>query len=104
MKQSLRAILSFYFSFALFTGLISLGSWGIMETPLHQDFQRFLPLYILLKIITNSLIWYYLRSSNPGRLFFYANLGISEIRLFLTVFAMDIALFFVFIFILHLLF
>jgi len=104
MKQRLQAILSFYFTFAWFTALISLGSWGIMKTPLHQDFQRFLPLYILLKIFTNSLVWYHLRSSNPGRLFFYSNLEISETRLFLSAFAIDITLFFVLIFILHVLF
>lgn len=102
IMKRLGLILSFYFSFSVYTGLISLLSWIAVDTPLFEDFRRFLPLYFLMKIASDLVIWYYLRSNNPTCLFFYFNLSISELRLFLTAFIMDILTFFVFMFFVHL--
>lgn len=101
MKR-LGLIISFYFSFAIYTGLLSVFSWTVADTPLFGEFWRFFQLYLLMKIASDLIIWYYLRSNNPGRLIFYFNLSVSELRLFLTAFTMDIFAFLVFIFIVHL--
>gem|GEM_PF-4728044 len=74
-----------------------MGLWWLAGFPSGRALWRFLPLYILLKIATNFLIWYYSRRYNPDRLFFYANIGLSEKRLFLSAFFLDAALFFLFI-------
>ncbi|MBE9465927.1 hypothetical protein ACFP1I_00790 [Dyadobacter subterraneus] len=100
MKR-LAVIRSFYLSFAFYTGLISLFSWFLLDMPVFEKFSRFLPLYLLMKIASGTVIWYYIRSNNPTRLFFYRNLSISELRLFLTAFAMDIMSFLIFIFCVH---
>jgi hypothetical protein len=94
MKERLLLITLFYKSFSSFSLLVSIGFWTIANLPTGEAFWRFLPLYVLLKIPTNCLIWYYLRSYNPNRLFFYSNKGISEIRLFVSAFLLDMALFF----------
>ncbi|TKT93650.1 hypothetical protein [Dyadobacter frigoris] len=101
MKR-LGLIFSFYFSFSVYTGLISILSWIVVDAPLFAEFWRFLQLYFLMKIASDLVIWYYLRSNNPTRLIFYFNLSISELRLFITAFAMDILAFFVFMFFIHL--
>lgn len=100
MKR-LGLVFSFYFSFSVYTGLISILSWIVVDAPLFAEFWRFLQLYFLMKIASDLVIWYYLRSNNPTRLIFYFNLSISE-RLFITAFAMDILAFFVFMFFIHL--
>jgi hypothetical protein len=85
----------FYKSFSSFSLLVSVGLWAIARLPTGEDFWRFLPLYIVLKIPTNLLIWYYASRYNPGSLLFYSNKGISETRLFVSAFLLDMALFFV---------
>ncbi|MCE7043109.1 hypothetical protein [Dyadobacter sp. CY312] len=95
MKQRLQAILYFYQSVGLVTGLISLTLWIIAQLPLSEDFQRFLPLYLILKAVTDFLLWRYLRKHHQVQLFFYTNLGISELRLYMSAFLLDLAAFFV---------
>jgi len=96
MRQRLQAIFYFYQSIGLVTGFISLALWVIAQLPLREDFQRFLPLYLILKAITDFLLWRYLRKHNQVRLFFYTNMGISEIRLYMLAFLLDLAAFFTF--------
>ncbi|WP_159468428.1 hypothetical protein [Dyadobacter sp. 3J3] len=94
--------MSFYFSFSVCTGMISIFSWIVVDAPLFGDFWHFLKGYFLMKIASDLVMWYYLRSNNPDRLFFYFNLSISELRLFVTAFALDILAFLVFMFFVHL--
>ena len=93
MKQRLLAIFYFYLSIAIFGGVISLFTWWALQMPVDEDFHVFLPLYLLMKIYSDAMIWWYLRKQNAARLFFYSNLGISELRLYLSVFAIDIIAF-----------
>ena len=97
MKQHLSAIFYFYLSIAIFGGVISLFTWWALQMPVDEDFHVFLPLYLLIKLYSDAMIWWYLRKQNAARLFFYSNLGISELRLYLSVFAIDIAVFLLFV-------
>jgi len=97
MKQHLSAIFYFYLSIAIFGGVISLFTWWALQMPVDQDFHVFLPLYLLIKLYSDAMIWWYLRKQNAARSFFYSNLGISELRLYLSVFAIDIAVFLLFV-------
>ena len=97
MKTRLLLIGLFYRTFCSFSILISIGLWELARSPLGQAFWIFLPKYILLKIATDCLIWYYARRYNRDRLFFYANIGLSEKIIFLTSFLLDIFLFLLFI-------
>ena len=67
---------------------------ALADYALNEQFWRFLPLYILLKIQTNSLIWYYSRKYNAERMLFYSNKNISETTLFVSAFLLDAGLFF----------
>jgi hypothetical protein len=90
----MTAILYFYRSLGLYTGLISLVLWRLAEFPLHQNFLLFIPRYIILKLITDLIVWRYMRKYRPSQRFFYHNLSISESRLYITVFTIDVAVFF----------
>jgi hypothetical protein len=94
MKECLLLITLFYKSFSSFSVLVSISLWTIANLPTDETFWRFLPLYVLLKIPTNGLIWYYVSRYNPNQLFFYSNKGISEARLFMSAFLLDMAIFF----------
>lgn len=97
MKQQLRAILYFYKSVGLVTAVISLVIWYLAKLPLQENLEQFLLRYLIIKIITDILIWRYLRKHQAAKQFFYTNLGISELRLYGTVFILDLAVFFLFI-------
>ena len=102
MKQQGLLIWGFYRRFGLFTVLISLGAWGVVELPLGVAFVRFLPAFLLLKIATGALVWYLQRTFYPHTYFFYANLGFSERRLYLIAFGLDLLLFLAFVLLVHL--
>ena len=97
MKQRLLAIFYFYLSIAIFGGAFSIALWWALLMPLDEEFQFFFPLYMLAKIFFDAMIWWYLRKQNAARLFFYSNLGISELWLYLSVFAIDIIAFLLFV-------
>lgn len=89
------AIFYFYRSICLITGLVSLVLWGFAYFPIHRDFHLFLPRYIIIKLITDFILWRYMRKDRmASRHYFYHNLGISEKRLYLTAFGLDILIFF----------
>lgn len=102
MKQQLRAILYFYKSVGLVTALISLVIWYFAKFPLQENLAQFLLRYLIIKIVTDILLWRYLRKNQAIKQFFYTNLGISELRLYGTVFILDLAVFLLFIIIVKL--
>jgi hypothetical protein len=102
VKNHFKLIAGFYSSFAMFTIIVSFASWLLAGSPTGDAFWRFFPMYILLKIVTNALVWYYLRLYNRNRLYFYFNLGISEIKLAVQVFAIDFIAFIAPLFFIHL--
>ena len=103
MKQRLLAIFYFYLSIAIFGGVFSVAIWWALEMPIDEKFQVFFPLYLLAKIFFDAMIWWFLRKHNRARLFFYLNLGISELWLYLSVFAIDIIAFLLFVLLVKLL-
>ena len=86
-------------SFMPFMFSVSLFSWAIVDAPQSLALVRFLPLYLLLKILSGGLLWYYQKRTYPLRLFFYTNLGITEVTLYATIFVLDISIFATFIFV-----
>jgi hypothetical protein len=91
----MAAILYFYRSIGLFTGIISLALWALADLPLHNNFHVFLPRYLIIKLITDYIILRYIRKYRmASQRYFYHNLGISETRLYLTAFGLDILIFF----------
>ena len=94
MTDRIWLIFLFYRSFAVFSAAISMALWTLADYALNEQFWRFLPLYILLKILTNSLIWYHSRKYHAERMLFYSNKNISETTLFVSAFLLDAGLFF----------
>lgn len=91
----MTAIFYFYRSIGLFTGIISLALWGLADLPLDREFYIFLPRYVIIKLMTDFIIWRYIKKHRmTSQRYFYHNLGISETRLYLTAFAVDMLIFF----------
>ncbi len=98
MRKKLSLIVRYYGrSFMPFMFSVSLFSWAIVGAPQSLALVRFLPLYLLLKILSGGLLWYYQKRTYPLRLFFYTNLSITEVALYVTIFFLDISIFAAFI-------
>lgn len=81
MKKRIRLFADYYRTVMIFTGLISCITWGIG-----------LFYFLLVKAVTQLCIALYQRQYSPAQRYYYANLGISEVRLHLTVFLVDLSL------------
>jgi hypothetical protein len=102
MKQRLQLLLIFYKSFWIYTVAISVGAWYALEAPLYADFLRILPAFILIKLVTHVLVLYLNHTLYAEQLFFYTNLGISAMRLYVAALGLDLLLFLLFMGLVHL--
>lgn len=102
MRQHLRLTLVFYRVFWVYTLAASLGLWYIFGSPMHIGFLKILPAFLLSKLATHALVLYLLHQRYASRLYFYANLGMPAMGLYVVSYVMDVLLFLSLLGILHL--
>jgi hypothetical protein len=91
----LRAVLLFYRSVGVFTVAISgliLGK-GLLPALLEGKGRGSLLLLVLIKLLTQPVVWYLAESMRPHQYWFYFNLGISRTSLWAGVVVLDTLLF-----------
>jgi len=85
----LKLILSFYKSFAFLSLLITLSSVSI---AFANGFGVFAILFWF-KILTLGLIFYYINNYKRAEFYYFKNLGISKLKLWVSTLLFDIVLF-----------
>jgi len=88
---TLRSILTFYKSFAFTSLLLTVICLKIVVTYGISTFQAL----FWFKIISLGLIFYYINSYKKNELYYYKNLGISKLKLWLPILIFDFFFFFI---------
>ncbi|WP_439558179.1 hypothetical protein [Dyadobacter sp.] len=93
--RKLQVVSVFYRKIWPVTTATSLLMWGIAEFPsLKSDiFPSFILAFLWLRSACQALIWYLFRSSNRKGFIFYHHFGLSEVKLALLTYLLDLAVF-----------
>ncbi|WP_031527442.1 hypothetical protein [Dyadobacter crusticola] len=93
--RKLQVIAIFYRSIWPVTTATSLLMWGIVDFPSFtaEVFPTFIMIFLWLRSGCQALIWYLFRSSNRKGFVFYNHFGLSEMRLALLTYLLDLAVF-----------
>ena len=87
--RTLGLIINFYKSFAFASWMITLSSLVIIYT---HGIHTFTVLFWF-KIFTIGLIIYFINSFKANEFYYYKNLGISKLRLWISTISLDLILF-----------
>jgi len=88
--RTIRLIYTFYRSFFIASILVTLACIAII----NEHGLKALGSLLWIKIFTLGLIFLFIRNYKRKEFFYYQNLGISKKRLWISVFTVDILLFF----------
>ena len=87
--KTLRLLLTFYKSFAFASVIITLSCMSIIFT----EGIKTITALIWFKIVTLFLIFFFINNYKRNEFYYYQNLGISKLFLWISTMAMDIIMF-----------
>jgi hypothetical protein len=94
MKTKLHLLAIFYRSFGFYLWAITFVAWFALGHPTGRDMYVLIPALVLYKLFLQSITIYIFRRRYAYLFFFYANVNLSQRRLFIVAFAADFVLFF----------
>jgi len=91
--KRLSVILHFYRSFAVAPVSISIACWYILHELKSERDPSLISALTFFKLFSDLAVWFIVRSLSSKRAYYYYNMHISAVRLWLTVFFIDLIVF-----------